>query len=90
MNAYTAQPIVMAMLTAPTQLAVFSCTCQNGYTGDGTVCNNVNECQAGLDNCHDNAFCSDTAGSFQCNCIPGYQGTGLGSPPLLSDLDIFG
>ena len=53
------------------------------------MCNNVDECQAGLDNCHDNAFCSDTVGSFQCNCIPGYQGTGLGSPLLLSDLDFF-
>ena len=55
----------------------FSCTCQNGYTGDGTVCNNVNECQTGLDNCHDNAFCSDNVGSFQCNCNPGYQGKDL-------------
>ena len=31
----------------------------------------------GTDNCHTNADCTDTVGSFQCTCSPGYSGDGI-------------
>ena len=41
-----------------------------------TQCINVNECAA-THNCHPQATCADTVGSFTCGCNPGYNGTGL-------------
>ena len=37
----------------------------------------VDECAEGTDNCHTNADCTDTVGSFQCTCSPGYSGDGV-------------
>ena len=37
----------------------------------------MNECIEGTDNCHTNADCTDTVGSFQCTCSPGYSGDGI-------------
>ena len=37
----------------------------------------VNECVEGTDDCHVNAYCTDTVGSFQCTCSPGYSGDGV-------------
>ena len=31
----------------------------------------------GTDSCHTNADCTDTVGSFQCTCNPGYSGDGI-------------
>ena len=36
----------------------------------------VNECAKDLHNCHGNAICNDTIGSFNCTCAPGQQGNG--------------
>ena len=36
----------------------------------------VNECEVGLDNCNENAACSNTERSFTCSCLPGYIGDG--------------
>ena len=37
----------------------------------------VNECSLdGLNNCHGDANCSDTPGSFECSCLAGYRGNG--------------
>ena len=36
-----------------------------------------NECEVGSDNCHLNATCTDTVGSFECSCDPGYIGNGV-------------
>lgn len=49
----------------------FSCTCQAGYTGDGTrSCEDINECE---DNpCGTNSRCRNVMGAFQCLCHPGY------------------
>ncbi|XP_072042804.1 uncharacterized protein [Amphiura filiformis] len=54
----------------------FSCACNNGYSGDGTVCIDVNECTDGEHNCHDDATCTNTMGSFSCECNRGYSGDG--------------
>jgi hypothetical protein len=46
------------------------CACNPGYTGDGVTCADINECFASP--CGANATCSNTVGSFNCTCIPGY------------------
>ena len=37
----------------------------------------VDECYAGLHNCHDDAYCTNTKRSFTCTCKPGYTGDGV-------------
>ena len=37
----------------------------------------INECQENTDTCHDNAMCSNTEGSFDCQCNRGYTGDGI-------------
>ena len=38
-------------------------------------CENINECYDGLHICHKNAQCSDTNGSYTCECEPDYIDT---------------
>ena len=35
-----------------------------------------NECLIGTHNCHEVAECTNTNGSFYCNCTPGFDGNG--------------
>ena len=37
----------------------------------------IDECELGIDDCHPNATCVDTVGSFECNCDPGFTGSGV-------------
>lgn len=36
----------------------------------------MNECLEDLHECHDNASCANTAGSYVCTCSAGYSGNG--------------
>ena len=36
----------------------------------------VNECDEGIHNCHENANCSDMVGGFNCTCNSGFTGNG--------------
>ena len=36
----------------------------------------IDECSLGMLDCSINARCTNTAGSYQCNCIPGFIGNG--------------
>ncbi|XP_035694495.1 mucin-like protein [Branchiostoma floridae] len=44
----------------------FSCVCNRGYEGNGTYCQDLNECQTGISGCSD--ICNNTVGSFVCDC----------------------
>ena len=38
----------------------------------------INECSSGENNnCHENAICTNTLGSFTCQCQNGYTGNGI-------------
>lgn len=36
----------------------------------------INECGSGS-SCHANAFCTNTEGSYNCQCVDGYRGNGM-------------
>ena len=37
----------------------------------------IDECIDGSNDCADNATCSDTEGSYECTCDPGFTGDGV-------------
>ncbi len=37
----------------------------------------INECTLNMDNCNDNALCTDTMGNFTCVCTDGFRGDGV-------------
>ena len=51
--------------------------CNVGWTGDGEVCTDLDECSVGADTCETPASCSNTAGSFTCVCDAGWSGNGF-------------
>ena len=52
-----------------------SCACLSGWTGDGQICGDVDEC--GYNECHINAQCINHPGSFECQCLPDFEGNGV-------------
>ncbi|KAK5865494.1 hypothetical protein PBY51_019760 [Eleginops maclovinus] len=63
--------------------SAFICSCLPGLVGDGRVCRDVDECQQ--DRCHQNAFCSNTQGSYSCQCHPGFHGDGFQCSPISTE-----
>ncbi|MDH5673863.1 MAG: hypothetical protein OEZ06_17025 [Myxococcales bacterium] len=53
------------------------CICPAGFTGDGTACDDVDECTEGTDDCHVQASCTNTEGGYVCTCNDGYDGDGV-------------
>ena len=67
-----------ANATCSNSPGTFTCTCNNGYTGQGTSgnCKDINECSTAIHDCDSNAACANTPGSFRCTCNNGYAGGG--------------
>ena len=62
----------------------FTCTCNEGFTGNGQTCTAivlVNECTDGSHNCAADATCTDTVTSFTCACNEGFTGDGITCNP---------
>ena len=51
----------------------YTCDCRVGFVNTSNIllCNDVDECLAGL--CGGTAYCVNSIGSYSCNCEPGYQ-----------------
>ncbi|XP_078349353.1 uncharacterized protein LOC144634311 isoform X2 [Oculina patagonica] len=51
----------------------YRCGCRSGFTllGDGTSCQDVNECSSNNGGCEES--CSNIPGSFRCSCESGFQ-----------------
>ena len=52
-----------------------NCTCMEGFTGDGSYCEDIDECSTEND-CSSHAYCKNWLGEHECICNPGYQGNG--------------
>lgn len=58
-------------------LGSYLCACSDGWT-DFRCDFDINECmEEGYVQCHDNAVCRNTRGSYTCDCLPGYNGDGI-------------
>ena len=51
-----------------------SCECNEGYSGTGQNCSDVDECQIVPNPCdtEPNSQCANNVGSYQCDCLNGY------------------
>jgi hypothetical protein len=53
----------------------YACTCTYGWTNANCDIDE-NECENGVEDCHENAFCTNTDGSWACTCNDCYTGDG--------------
>ena len=53
-----------------------TCHCACITDNNSKYFTDINECARRQDSCSDFAVCSNTIGSFNCVCFPGYQGDG--------------
>ena len=54
-----------------------TCSCDVGFGGNGSYCEDEDECATGANNCSYDASCTNTAGSFTCTCNFQYYGDGI-------------
>ncbi|PFX16148.1 Fibrillin-2, partial [Stylophora pistillata] len=54
----------------------YSCTCKEGYTGNGRSCSDTDECNNRTHDCDVNAESNNTLGSYKCTCKKGFHGNG--------------
>ncbi|XP_065815123.1 pro-epidermal growth factor [Labrus bergylta] len=53
-----------------------TCSCVEGFAGDGQLCVDIDECKQGTHTCGKNAECQNNLGRYQCKCQAGYHGNG--------------
>jgi hypothetical protein len=50
-----------------------SCTCRDGFAGDGHTCLDIDECAQGTDLCdREHGSCANTEGGYTCDCEAGW------------------
>lgn len=63
-----------AYATCTNECHGFTCTCIEGYDGDGKTCKgNCDEDQCQTDVCGEYATCTDKCGGYECHCDEGYH-----------------
>ncbi|XP_013360879.1 PREDICTED: pro-epidermal growth factor isoform X2 [Chinchilla lanigera] len=67
-----------------------TCQCLEGFSGDGKLCTDIDECAMDGTACPSSSKCINTEGSYVCRCSAGYHGDGLhcldsNSPPPLGE-----
>ncbi len=66
----------------------FSCGCEGGYEWDGISCIDIDECAEDfLNDCDENAECTNTTGSYFCTCNENYSGDGTVCVPDTREVD---
>jgi len=66
-------------------------TCAHGYRiVDGRSCVDLDECAGGAANCHADAICTNTPGSFTCVCKSAFRGDGITCQAAVTTLDYTG
>jgi cysteine-rich repeat protein len=60
-----------------------ACVREPGWQCDGSpsVCSDIDECADALDDCGDDATCTNTPGGWECACDPGFEGDGKRCEP---------
>ncbi|XP_072028805.1 uncharacterized protein [Amphiura filiformis] len=56
-----------------TPVGSFSCTCHDGYSGNGVTCTDINECASVP--CQNGGECKDGVNQYSCICQSGFSGT---------------
>ena len=62
------------LLTLVIYFSTFVWTLLKGFVGDGFSCSDLNECETGDHECDKDAKCTNTVGSFTCECEQGKRG----------------
>eukprot|EP00736_Rhodelphis_marinus_P008642 Rmarinus@m.15608 len=76
------QPCASDASAAPGSPTAADCVCNVGFEGDGAItCSDVDECSNSFHDCHVDAFCTNSFGSFECTCAEGTYGVGTSCVP---------
>jgi hypothetical protein len=62
-----------------------TCVCNDGFTGDGETCTDVDECETDDGGCDGDAVCVNQQGGFRCLCNEGLTGDGESCSPIQVD-----
>ncbi|XP_068212768.1 nidogen-2-like isoform X1 [Palaemon carinicauda] len=60
-----------------------TCSCPSGTELNGDICEDIDECAEGKDDCSLNAVCKNTFGSYNCSCNKPFEGDGRTSCEFL-------
>lgn len=50
------------------------CICNDGFIGNGIICEEINECLLVTSECQEYSFCIDLLNSYTCKCLEGFEG----------------